>query len=105
MQPHVAPPVDRTIAVVALAEPDVAYAAGGRAIAIRWYVQAQDHAVVHVLNERSKIIAQSSIPGNRSHALVNLPRGYHGGVSVEVIAIGYHGERVVQSASLGPPGV
>lgn len=103
-QPNLASPVDRTRAVVALADPDVAYASGGRAVEIHWYVQAQDHAVVHVLNQRSKIIAQSSIAGDRSHALVNLPRGYNGGVNVEVIAIGYHGERVVQSASLGPPG-
>ena len=102
--PRPAATIDRGAAIVALADPEVSYASGGRAVAITWYVQAQDHALIHVLNDQSVIIAQSTVPGTRSHAVIRLPRGYHGGVSVEVIAIGYHGERVVQSASLSPPG-
>lgn len=97
--------IDRGATVVALADPEVRYVSGGRAVAVRWYVQGQDHALVHVLNDRSVIVAQSSVPGNRSHTIVRLPLGYHGGLSVEVIAIGFHGERVVQSAYLSPTGM
>jgi hypothetical protein len=102
--PHTVAAIDRGASIVALADPTVTYASGGRAVAVTWYVQSQDHAYIHVLNDRSVIIAESTVPGSRSHAIIRLPRGYHGGVSVEVIAIGYHGERVVQSASLSPPG-
>ena len=102
--PQIIAPVARNDVVVVLADPDVSYTAGGRAVSVTWYVDAQARALVHLLNDRSVIIGQASVAGARSHAVIRLPHGYNRGVSVEVIAIGYHGERVVQSAYLAPPG-
>lgn len=107
-EPHAAParpaaPVDRSAAVVALADPQVSYASGGRAVSVDWNISSQSAAVVQLLDDRGKIIGHTSVRGSNNHALVRLPRGYHGPVYVEVIARGFHGERVVQSASLTSP--
>jgi hypothetical protein len=91
--------VDRD-AVVALAGVDAAYTSGGRAVSVAWTPTAQASAVVQLLDVRGKIIASRSLRGQRSQTTVRLPRGYRGSVFVQVIAFGYHGERVVQSASL-----
>jgi hypothetical protein len=95
--------VDRN-AVVTLNKVDAAYAAGGRAVNVVWSGTAQAAATVQVLDFTGKIIASRDVRGGRSNATIRLPRGYHGSVSVQVIALGYHGERVVQSASLAPRG-
>jgi len=91
-------------AVVSLNGVDAAYAAGGRAVSVAWSGSAQAGATVQVLDYNGKIIASRDVPGNRSSTTIRLPRGYHGSVSVQVIALGYHGERVVQSAFLTPRG-
>ncbi|MDQ6767551.1 MAG: hypothetical protein M3Z41_07050 [Candidatus Eremiobacteraeota bacterium] len=99
----VRPVADRN-AVVALRGVDAAYVAGGRAVSVAWNGTAQASATVQVLDFTGKIIASRTIRGGRSTATVRLPRTYHGSVSVQVIANGYHGERVVQSASLASGG-
>lgn len=91
-------------AVVTLNNVDAAYAPGGRAVNVAWSGSAQAGATVEVLDVSGKIIASRDVRGDRSSATVRLPRGYRGSVSVQVIALGYHGERVVQSASLTPGG-
>jgi len=100
---HRATRVDRN-AVVELGGVDAAYTSGGRAVNVAWSGAAQASATVQVLDLRGKIIASRSVPGARSTATIRLPRGYHGSVSVQVIANGYHGERAVQSTSLAPSG-
>jgi hypothetical protein len=93
------PAADRN-AVVALTDVAVAYTSGGRAVSVAWSGSAQASATVELLDFTGKIIASRTVRGDRSTATVRLPRGYHGSVSVQVIANGYHGERVVQSAYL-----
>jgi hypothetical protein len=97
------PMIDRN-AVVALSGVGAAYTSGGRAVSVAWTGSAQASATVEVLDFTGKIIASRTVRGDRSAATVRLPRGYHGSVSVQVIANGYHGERVVESAALTPGG-
>jgi len=87
-------------AVVAVHDVAVAYTSGGRAVSVAWSGSAQASATVELLDFTGKIIASRTVRGDRSTATVRLPPRYHGSVSVQVIANGYHGERVVQSASL-----
>jgi hypothetical protein len=51
---------------------------------------------------RGTLIAQSAVNGGRSRLLIGLPRGFHGGVYIQVSVTGYHSERVVQTSSLPP---
>jgi hypothetical protein len=95
--------IDRN-AVVTLSSVDAAYASGGRAVKVAWSGSAQAGATVQVLDFTGKIIASRDVRGDRSSTTIRLPRGYRGSVSVQVIALGYHGERVVQSASLASRG-
>lgn len=92
-------PVDRN-AVVELNDVAVAFTSGGRAVSVAWAGSAQASATVELLDYSGKIIASRTVRGDRSTATVRLPARYHGSVSVQVIANGYHGERVVQSAYL-----
>jgi hypothetical protein len=91
--------IDRE-AVVALGGIDAAYTSGGKAVSVAWTPTAQASAVVELLDLRGKIIASRSLRGQRAQTTMRLPRGYRGSLYVQVIAFGYHGERVVQSASL-----
>lgn len=93
------PAMDRN-AVVALNDVAVAFTSGGRAVNVAWSGSAQASATVQLLDFSGKIIASRTVRGDRSTATVRLPARYHGSVSVQVIANGYHGERVVQSAYL-----
>jgi len=102
-QPAPLPAMDRN-AVVALNDVAVAYTSGGRAVSVAWSGSAQASATVELLDFTGKIIASRTVPGDRSTATVRLPPRYHGSVSVQVIANGYHGERVVQSAYLARGG-
>jgi hypothetical protein len=102
-RPAPLPTVDRS-AVVELSGVDASYTSGGRAVSVAWTGSAQASATVQVLDVGGKIIATRTIRGDRSTAVVRLPRGYRGSVSIQVIAFGYHGERVVQSASLSSGG-
>ncbi len=101
--PQALPTIDRN-AVVELSGVDAAYTSGGHAVSVAWTGSAQASATVELLDVRGKIIASRTIRGDRSTATVRLPRGYRGSVNVQVIALGHHGERVVQSASLTPGG-
>jgi hypothetical protein len=87
-------------AVVALDGVDAAFTSGGRAVSVAWTVSAQAGATVQLVDISGKTLATSTVRGARSRTTLRLPRGYHGPVYVQVIAFGYHGERVVQSASL-----
>ena len=97
------PAVDRN-AVVALNDVAVAFTSGGRAVSVAWSGSAQASATIELLDFTGKIIASRTVRGDRSTTTVRLPPRYHGSVSVQVIANGYHGERVVQSAYLAPGG-
>jgi len=94
-------PADRG-ALVQLNGVGAEYARGGRQVHVFWDSYAQAKADVQVLDSRNVIVAETMV-GRRMAALLNLPRGYRGSVYVQVTAIGYDGERVVNSTSLGPP--
>jgi len=102
-RPAPLPTIDRN-AIVELSGVDASYTSGGRAVSVAWTGSAQASATVQLLDVGGKIIATRLIRGDRSTTVVRLPRGYRGSVSVQVIAFGYHGERVVQSASLSSGG-
>jgi hypothetical protein len=93
-------PIDRS-ALVQLNSVGAEYLRGGRQVHVFWDSYAQARAIVQVLDARSTIVAQTTV-GRRMAALLPLPRGYRGPVYIQVTAIGYDGERVVNSASLGP---
>ncbi len=94
-------PIDRQ-ALVQLNSVSAEYLRGGRQLHVYWDSYAQARADVQVLDARNTIVAETTV-GRRMAALLSLPRGYRGGVYVQVTAIGYDGERVVDSTSLGPP--
>ena len=94
-------PIDRS-ALVQLDNVGAEYLRGGRQVHVYWDSYAQARAQVQLLNERNVIVAQTTV-GRRMGAVLGLPRGYRGSVYVQVTAIGYDGERVVNSTSLGPP--
>lgn len=103
IKPVPLPTIDRS-QVVGLSGVAAEYAQGGRSVSVAWYGTAQASALVELVDFSGKVIASRSVPGGSTAAMLRLPRGYHGSVSVDVTAFGYHGERVVQTASLSPPG-
>jgi len=102
-KPAPLPTIDRS-QVVGLSGVAAEYAQGGRAVSVAWSGAAQASALVQLVDFDGKVIASRTIRGDSTAAVLRLPRGYHGSVSVDVTAFGYHGERVVQTASLSPPG-
>jgi hypothetical protein len=100
-RPAPQPTVNRN-QVVALTGVEAAYVAGGHAVNVQWSGQAQASALIQIVDFSGKVIAARSVRGTTSSAVLRLPRGYRGPVSVNVTAYGYHGERVAQSASLSP---
>jgi hypothetical protein len=94
-------PIDHS-ALVQLDSVGAEYQHGGRLVHVYWNSYAQARAEIQLLDDRSTIISQTTV-GRREGALLWLPRGYRGSVYVQVTAIGYDGERIVNSASLGPP--
>jgi hypothetical protein len=94
-------PVDRS-AIVQLDSVGADYQRGGRLVHVYWNSYAQAHADVQLLDDRSTLLAETTV-GRRMAALLWLPRGYRGSLFVQVTAIGYDGTRVESSASLGPP--
>ena len=94
-------PIDRS-ALVQLNGVSAQYQRGGRQVRVTWDSYAQARAHVQLLDARNVIVAETTV-GRRMGALLPLPRGYRGSVYVQVTAIGYDGERVVNSTSLGPP--
>ena len=94
-------PVDRS-ALVQLADVGAGYLRGGRQVHVFWDSYAQTRAQVQVLDQNDTMVAQTVV-GRRMAVVLPLPRGYRGGVFIQVTAIGYDGERVVSTTSLGPP--
>ncbi len=101
-KPAPLPTIDRS-QVVGLSGVAAQYAQGGRAVSVGWSGTAQASALVQLVDFDGKVIASSLVRGGGTSAMLRLPRGYHGPVSVNVTAFGYNGERVVQTASLSPP--
>lgn len=94
-------PIDRS-ALVQLNDVGAEYQHGGRVVHVYWDSYAQARAEIQLLDARNTLIAQTTV-GRRMAAVLSLPRGYRGSVYAQVTAIGYDGERVVNSTSLGPP--
>ena len=91
-------PIDREL-VVTLTGITAWYGHGGRAVHVAWASTAQASADIQLLDSRNVIVAEKRISGPATAATVLLPPKFRGPVFVAVTAIGYHGERVVQSGS------
>ena len=81
---------------------DASYGRYGRAVRVEWSSSAQAAADVQLTDARGTLIAERAVNGGRSLVVVGLPRGYHGGIFIQVSVTGYHSERVVQTSSLSP---
>lgn len=92
------PPINREL-VVTLDGITAWYGHNGRVVHVTWDSTAQASAEVQLLDSRNVIVAQKHLSGPVTSATVTLPPRFHGDVFVAVTAIGYHGERVVQSGS------
>jgi hypothetical protein len=91
-------PVDREL-VVTLDGITAWYGNNGHVVHVTWDSTAQASADVQLLDSRNVIVAEKRLSGPATSATVKLPPRFHGAVFVDVTAIGYHGERVVQSGS------
>jgi hypothetical protein len=91
-------PINREL-VVTLDGITAWYGHNGRVVHVTWDSTAQASADVQLLDSRSVIVAEKHLSGPATSASVTLPPRFHGAIFVDVIAIGYHGERVVQSGS------
>ncbi len=96
--PQRAPPVNREL-VVTLSGITAWYGHGGHVVHVTWDSTAQAAADVQLLDDRNVIVAERHFTGAATSTTVSLPPRFHGPVFVAVTAIGYHGERVVQSGS------
>ena len=95
------PPVDRS-ALPNIDYVNAAYGRYGRAVRVDWSSTAQASADVQLTDARGTLIGERTVGPSRSFVVVGLPRGYHGGIFVQVSVTGYHSERVVQTSSLSP---
>jgi hypothetical protein len=95
------PPIDRG-ALPQVDFVDASYGRFGRAVRVQWSSTAQASADVQLTDARGTLIAERAVNGGRSSVLIGLPRGFHGGVYIQVSVTGYHSERVVQTSSLTP---
>jgi len=95
------PPVDRT-ALPQIDFVNATYGRYGRTVRVDWSATAQASADVQLTDARGTLIGERAVGPGRSSVLLGLPRGYHGGVYVQVSVTGYHSERVVQTSSLTP---
>jgi hypothetical protein len=95
------PPIDRS-ALPTIDYVDASYGRYGRAVSVQWSSTAQAAADVQLTDARGTLIGERAVNGGRSAVVVGLPRGYHGGVYIQVSVTGYHSERVVQTSSLTP---
>ncbi len=94
-------PIDRGT-VVAVEGISARYGPTGRAVRVVWSASSQASANIQVLNDRGAVISTAGVSGPRQNALLYLPRSYHGPIYVQVVSVGYQGERVTQSTSLPP---
>jgi len=95
-------PRPRPTSIVALQGIYARYGASGKAIRVIWGASSQASAEVQLSDERGSVISHTTVAGQRQNALLYLPRSYYGSVYVQVVSIGYQGERVTQSTSLPP---
>ena len=95
------PPVDRS-ALPTIDYVNATYGRYGRAIRVDWSSTAQAAADVQLTDARGTLIGERAVGAGRSYVVMGLPRGYHGGIFVQVSVTGYHSERVVQTSSLTP---
>ena len=75
-------------------------AAAGHAVRVFWGASGQASAHIQLNDDRGGLLSQTDVNGTRQNALLYVPRAYHGPVFVQVVSIGYQGERVTQSTSL-----
>jgi hypothetical protein len=95
------PPVDRS-ALPQIDYVDASYGRYGRAVRVQWSSTAQAGADVQLTDARGTLIGERAVGAGHSYVVMGLPRGYHGGIFVQVSITGYHSERVVQTSSLTP---
>jgi len=91
--------------VVALGGIEAFYGPRGRAVRVIWSSAEQASASVSLIDDRGTTVNSVSVRGGRQSAILYLPRGYRGGLTVQVSSIGRLGERVAQTTSLPPFGL
>jgi len=90
--------------VVALGGIEAFYGPRGRAVRVIWSSAEQASASISLIDDRGATVNSLSVRGGRQSAILYLPRGYRGGLTVQVSSIGRLGERVAQTTSLPPFG-
>jgi hypothetical protein len=93
--------VDRS-STVAMAGISARYGPAGRNVRVLWAASSQASANIQLIDDRGTVISSAGISGPRQNALLYVPRSYHGPIYVQVVSMGYSGERVTQSTSLPP---
>ena len=88
--------------VVALAGIYARYGSSGHAVRVMWGASSQASALVQLSDDRGSVLSQTDVPGQRQNALLYVPHTYHGSVYVQVVSIGYQGEKTTQSVMLPP---
>ncbi|MBV8263599.1 MAG: hypothetical protein JOY87_07250 [Candidatus Eremiobacteraeota bacterium] len=86
--------------VVALGSVEAYYGPRGRAVRVLWGAAEQASAVVQLVDEHGSTVSATSVRGGRSSAVLYLPRGFRGPLTVQVSSIGRMGERVATTTSL-----
>jgi hypothetical protein len=97
---HPRPAQAESGSVVALGGIEAYYGPRGRAVRVLWSADAQASASVQLIDDRGTTVNTASVRGGRQSVLMYLPKGYRGGVTVQVSSIGKLGERVAQTTSL-----
>jgi len=95
-------PRPKPTSIVMLAGIYARYGASGHAVRVIWGASSQASAEVQLSDERGSVISHTTVAGTRQNALLYLPRSYYGSVYIQVVSIGYQGERVTQSSYLPP---
>ena len=90
--------------VVALGGIEAYYGPRGRAVRVIWSAAEQASATVSLIDDHGSTVNSVGVRGGRESVILYLPRGYHGGLTVQVSSIGRLGERVAQTTSLPPFG-
>lgn len=104
-KPSPAPRKQRRVdhsSTVAMAGITARYGPAGRNVRVLWAASAQASANIQLIDDRGTVISSAGISGPRQNALLYVPRSYHGPIYVQVVSMGYSGERVTQSTSLPP---
>jgi len=86
--------------VVALGSVEAYYGPRGHAVRVLWGAAEQASAVIQLIDEHGSTVSATSVHGGRSSALLYLPRGFRGPLTVQVSSIGRMGERVATTTAL-----